>query len=113
MLNKKKLYGARSGAYVSLTSVILVDLLGLDKLTNAFGLLLLFEGVACLIGPPITGWLYDFTGSYNPGFHASGVMIAISGLMLFFIPCVQRHVEERERKRERVPSIDVSSPNTV
>lgn len=44
-----------SGAYVSLTSVILVDLLGLEKLTNAFGLLLLFEGVACLIGPPITG----------------------------------------------------------
>ncbi|GFQ74861.1 monocarboxylate transporter 14 [Trichonephila clavata] len=92
-------FGATSGAYVSLTSVILVDLLGLDKLTNAFGLLLLFEGVACLIGPPITGWLYDFTGSYDPGFYASGIMIAISGLMLFFIPCVERQLENK-RKRE-------------
>ncbi|XP_055939891.1 monocarboxylate transporter 14-like [Argiope bruennichi] len=106
-------FGATSGAYVSLTSVILVDLLGLEKLTNAFGLLLLFEGVACLIGPPITGWLYDFTGSYDPGFYASGTMIAISGLMLFFIPCVQRLLEEREKKKERVPSIDVSSANAV
>lgn len=83
-------FGATAGAYVSLTSVILVDLLGLDKLTNAFGLLLLFEGVASLIGPPITGWLYDGTGSYDPGFYVSGVMIAISGLMMFFIPCIQK-----------------------
>ncbi|CAN7997690.1 unnamed protein product, partial [Ixodes hexagonus] len=77
------------GAFVSLTSVILVDILGLERLTNAFGLLLLFEGVACLVGPPMTGWLYDFTGSYDPGFFVSGAMIALGGIMLFLIPCVQ------------------------
>jgi hypothetical protein len=44
-----------SGTYVSLTSVILVDLLGIEKLTNAFGILLLFQGVASFIGPPIIG----------------------------------------------------------
>lgn len=83
------IFGATAGAYVSLTSVILVDLLGLDKLTNAFGLLLVFEGVACLVGPPITGWLFDWTGSYDPGYYVSGSMIAVSGLMLFAIPCVK------------------------
>jgi len=34
---------------------VLVDLLGLDKLTSSFGLLLMFQGVATLIGPPIAG----------------------------------------------------------
>lgn len=48
-------FGFTIGAYVGLTSVILVDLLGLDKLTNAFGLLLLFQGIASFIGPPIGG----------------------------------------------------------
>ena len=48
-------FGALVGVYVSLTSVILVDLLGLDKLTNAFGLLLLFQGIGTIIGPPIVG----------------------------------------------------------
>ena len=48
-------FGVTSGAYVGLTSVVLVDLLGLDKLTNAFGLLLLFQGIASVIGPPIIG----------------------------------------------------------
>lgn len=96
-------FGATAGAYVSLTSVILVDLLGLDKLTNAFGLLLLFEGIACLIGPPITGWLHDYTGSYDPGFYVSGAMIAFSGLMLFFIPCVQQSVEKNiQRKSQQI-----------
>jgi MFS family permease len=48
-------FGITSGAYVGLTSVVLVDLLGLDKLTNAFGLLLLFQGIASVMGPPIIG----------------------------------------------------------
>lgn len=48
-------FGATVGVYVSLTSVILVDLLGLEKLTNAFGFLLLFQGTATLIGPPLVG----------------------------------------------------------
>ena len=49
------IFGVTSGAYVGLTSVVLVDLLGLDKLTNAFGLLLMFQGIASIIGPPIIG----------------------------------------------------------
>ncbi len=49
------LFGFTLSTYVCLTSVLLVDLLGLDRLTNAFGLLLLFQGVATLVGPPIAG----------------------------------------------------------
>jgi len=40
---------------VSLTAIILVDLLGVDKLTSSFGLTLLVQGVFVLIGPPIAG----------------------------------------------------------
>ena len=55
--NNKKIILKRSlaGVYVSLTSVVLVDLLGLEMLTNSFGLLLMFQGIATLIGPPIAG----------------------------------------------------------
>ena len=48
-------FGSTSGAYVGLTSVVLVDLLGMERLTNAFGLLLMFQGIASLIGPPVCG----------------------------------------------------------
>ncbi|XP_011306062.1 monocarboxylate transporter 12-B [Fopius arisanus] len=99
-------YGFTAGAYVGLTSVILVDLLGLDLLTNAFGLLLLFQGLASLLGPPIAGWLRDGLGSYKPGFVGAGLMIAISGLILFLIPVLQRKVR---RKEERITALVVQS----
>uniref|UniRef100_A0A182MDK5 Major facilitator superfamily (MFS) profile domain-containing protein n=1 Tax=Anopheles culicifacies TaxID=139723 RepID=A0A182MDK5_9DIPT len=89
-------YGFTIGAYVGLTSVILVDLLGLEKLTNAFGLLLLFQGIASFVGPPIAGWLYDYTLSYGPGFIMAGTTIAISGAMLFAIPSLQRYIARRQ-----------------
>lgn len=105
------LFGATIAAFVGLNSVILVDLLGLDKLTNALGLVFLFQGIASLIGPPIigdhnescfslncsrfhllidSGRLKDMLGSYNPGFYLAGAMISVSGLMLFLIPCFLR-----------------------
>ncbi len=54
-------FGVTSGAYVGLTSVVLVDLLGLDRLTNAFGLLLLFQGIASVMGPPIIGMYVPYS----------------------------------------------------
>jgi ABC-type uncharacterized transport system permease subunit len=111
-------FGVTSGAYVGLTSVVLVDLLGLDRLTNAFGLLLLFQGIASVLGPPIIGedpiqmsllictviqvhntncsktcilgGLYDAMGNYDTGFYFAGAMIFISGIMLFALPWMQR-----------------------
>ncbi|XP_021932288.1 monocarboxylate transporter 12 isoform X3 [Zootermopsis nevadensis] len=93
------IYGFTIGAYVGLTSVILVDLLGLDRLTNAFGLLLLFQGIASFLGPPVAGWLYDALQSYNPGFYVAGITIAASGIMLFCIPSLQRYVMQRRNSK--------------
>ena len=35
------------------------------------------------------GYLNDVCGSYNPGFLLMGLMISLSGLMLYPIPCIQ------------------------
>ncbi|XP_022820451.1 monocarboxylate transporter 12 [Spodoptera litura] len=88
-------FGFTIGAYVGLTSVVLVDLLGIEKLTNAFGLLLLFQGIASLIGPPFAGWLFDTLHSYAPGFYVAGGTISLSGLILFFIPVIERRQQRR------------------
>ena len=44
-----------TASFATLRSVITVELLGLEKLTSAFGLLLLFQGLAVTIGSPIAG----------------------------------------------------------
>lgn len=48
-------FGVTCACFSALRSIIVVDLLGLDKLTNAFGILLLFQGVAAVIGSPLAG----------------------------------------------------------
>lgn len=83
-------FGFTAGAYVGLTSVVLVDLMGLDRLTNAFGLLLFFQGLASFLGLPLAGFLYDTYGTYDSSFFAAGGMIAASGIMLIIIPYLQR-----------------------
>jgi sugar phosphate permease len=53
-------FGFFVSGYIALTSIILVDLLGLDNLTNAFGLLILFRGAASIVGAPLAGTNYFF-----------------------------------------------------
>ncbi len=57
-------FGFFSGGYVGLTSIITVDLVGVDKLNDAFGVLLLFQGVAVAIGTPIVGTKKFFKKKY-------------------------------------------------
>lgn len=63
-----------------LTSIILVDLLGLPRLTNAFGLISMCRGVGSLVGPPIAGLLYDWTESYQATFATAGLLFIVSAL---------------------------------
>ena len=44
-----------SAAFIALRSIVICDLLGVTKLSNALGLLLLFQGLASIIGTPLSG----------------------------------------------------------
>ncbi|KAK3107138.1 hypothetical protein FSP39_007973 [Pinctada imbricata] len=49
------LFGAAIAAFVSLRSIIMVELMGIERLTNAFGLVVLCQGLSSFIGSPIAG----------------------------------------------------------
>ncbi|CAH8485207.1 unnamed protein product [Schistosoma haematobium] len=52
-------YGLTNTISISLRSVILVELFGLHRLTNAFGYLLIFQGLGVICGPPLFGLFSD------------------------------------------------------
>lgn len=79
-----------AATFATLRSVITVQLLGLEKLTSAFGLLLLFQGLAVTIGSPIAGWFFDITGSYDYSFYLAGSAIALSGIMCYPLNAISR-----------------------
>ncbi|XP_068631881.1 monocarboxylate transporter 9-like [Battus philenor] len=102
-------FGAFIAANYSLTSIILVEQITLEKFTNAYGLLLLIQGVANLAGPPLAGWIYDITNSYDLSFYLAGVFIGISGLVLVILPIcnkAKKYNAIRKAKPARSPSSD-------
>jgi len=105
-------YGVTSAAYVLLTTLVLADLLGAEKFTNSFGLLLLFQGVATFVGPPVVGFLFDAYCSYDSGFLLMGGMIALSGAMLYPIPCIRNALsEDLELHRGAEPLRQLQEPD--
>ncbi|KAK3604658.1 hypothetical protein CHS0354_007201 [Potamilus streckersoni] len=90
------IFGAFSGVTITLTSVVLVDLVGIDLLSEAFGISNMVAGVTSLSGPPLAGWLFDETESYTISFIMTGIAIAVSGLILFIIPCIQKRRRQRK-----------------
>ncbi|KAK7869034.1 hypothetical protein R5R35_002982 [Gryllus longicercus] len=83
-------FGVAISGYISLTSIILVDLLGLDKLTNAFGLLILFRGAAAIVGSPLAGAVYDATQDYTISFYMAGAFFGVSAITSFLAPTLKR-----------------------
>jgi MFS family permease len=75
------LFGLFIAAYISTTSVILVDLVGIDKLTTSFGLITMFRGTAAVLGPPIAGAVFESTQSFTASFLMAGGFFLASGLL--------------------------------
>ena len=83
------IFGFAISANYSLTSPILVNIVSIDEFTNAYGLLLLTQGVSNLIGPPFAGYLYDISLVWYYSFSLGGIFILISGLLLVILPSIK------------------------
>ncbi|KAL6444683.1 hypothetical protein ACFW04_002041 [Cataglyphis niger] len=99
-------FGLSISVFASLRSILVVDLLGLEKLTNAFGLLLLFQGVAATVGAPLAGAFMDATGSYDASFYLSGSLILVSAVICYPL----KRINMWERRGEKNPvAMDLSA----
>ncbi|XP_014390097.1 PREDICTED: monocarboxylate transporter 5 isoform X6 [Myotis brandtii] len=84
------LFAIFSGGYLALILPVLVDLSGNSAVHRFMGLSSFFTGIAVLSGPPIAGWLYDYTQTYAGSFYFSGTCFLLSSLSLFFVPLAER-----------------------
>ncbi|CAH1104778.1 unnamed protein product, partial [Psylliodes chrysocephalus] len=84
-------YGTSMAGFISLTSILLVEFLGLEKLTSAFGNLILFRGTGALLGPPLAGIIISATGSYKICFLVASGFFVISTALSFSVPYVQKY----------------------
>ncbi|XP_013798031.2 monocarboxylate transporter 5 [Apteryx mantelli] len=78
------------GGFLALVLPVLVDLVGVQKLHSYLGFSAFFAGIAAIGGPPLTGWLYDYTQTYVCSFLFAGACALISPISFFFEPSAQK-----------------------
>ncbi|XP_046510060.1 monocarboxylate transporter 9 [Equus quagga] len=63
---------------------------GIEKLAHAYGILMFFAGLGSSLGPPIVGWFFDWTQTYDIAFYFSGFCVLLGGFILLLAalsPC--------------------------
>ncbi|CAF3337165.1 unnamed protein product [Rotaria socialis] len=85
-----------------LMPILCIKFAGTQNFTNAYGMLLLCQGISSLIGPPALGIVAD-RNSYGLTYTAIGIGTTFAALLLFTMPLVQRcygylKMESKSRK---------------
>ncbi|ELT97508.1 hypothetical protein CAPTEDRAFT_171008 [Capitella teleta] len=100
-------FGVGIAVFVSLRSIIMVDLMGLGRLTNAFGMVTMCQGLSAFIGAPIAGALYGIMGDYSLSFYMAGISLFLAGAIN--IP-LRRLARWQKEKRLKDSGFDEASP---
>lgn len=74
-------FGICMGTVVCLRTILIADILGIDQLTVAFGIIAFFQGFTFIVDPPLAGFIYDMTGSYIYPFLMTGCFYIIGVIM--------------------------------
>ncbi|XP_075240202.1 monocarboxylate transporter 9-like [Convolutriloba macropyga] len=98
------IFGCGIATFVCLRTIILDNIFGIEYLNNSFGIMLLFHGLAAVVGSPVAGMLFDYTGGYTYTFVLAGALLAFSGAIC--LPLKQLAAwEERSMKKESVTKV--------
>ncbi|CAD6245408.1 GSCOCG00013689001-RA-CDS [Cotesia congregata] len=92
------LFGLSSGMYIGITTVILADMLGTEKLSSSYGISLFVNGVLQLVGPPVCGAIYERVGTYKPIFLAFGIILILGTALWAVVPLIKRKPKEQQEE---------------
>jgi len=117
------LFGVSLSAWPAVTSSMLVELLGLQLLTSAYGVLTCMRGAGAFLGPPLGGFILDAVGprtdltnstdisgvsdaidantdlsNYEVAFYISTLLLGISSVGHCFAFCVKKAQQNRRNR---------------
>lgn len=84
-------FGLGSGVVVGITAVIMVDMLGEERLSSSYGISLFCNGLMQLIGPPVAGYIFETIGSYRPVFHGMGIILLFGASVWLLTPFLKKN----------------------
>lgn len=83
-------YGFFAGAFISLLFAMTADYFGVDRLPGITGLLNTAAALGTLLGPPVSGVIFDTTGSYTWAILVAALAMAASTSFSLSLPQARR-----------------------
>ena len=96
------IFGLAYGGWASLVSLIVAELFGLASLGVILGAITLVEEIGHAIGPVLTGWIFDFTGSYQLAFS---LCVAISMIPIILVLLLRPITDKQVNNRGNEPRL--------
>lgn len=93
-------FGFNIASLSSMRSMVIVNLYGLDMLTNATGMMIMFQGLGSLISTPMSSILKNNFG-YAVAFYVAGTCVVLSGCIVVPI----KKINDNEKKKEKEKSL--------
>ncbi len=84
------LFGICVGCFISLLSVVLVDLLGLENIEKSVGQAMTINSPVYLIGSPLSALAVEVTGQAAIPFYLPGTLCTLGGCIFLSIQCVHK-----------------------
>uniref|UniRef100_A0A667ZE13 Monocarboxylate transporter 13 n=1 Tax=Myripristis murdjan TaxID=586833 RepID=A0A667ZE13_9TELE len=86
LLTVSLLYGFCGGALTSVVFPVVPQIVGVERMMGASGLVQLIESIGGLLGAPLSGFLKDVTGNYLASFVVAGSFLLLGCLILTTLP---------------------------
>lgn len=95
----------------SIFPYVTTKIVGIEKLAHAYGILMFFAGLGNSLGPPVVGWFYDWTQTYDIAFCFSGLCVLLGGLLLLVaaLPCWENCNDQNIKPSPNTYSYTVAS----
>jgi len=113
-------FGSCMAMFIALRSIVTAEMMGVQKLNNAFGLTIFFQGIAGAAGSPLAGTIFDVTGSYMISFMIAGIFITFSGIICLPLRRISKWENAKTAKGDTnyhmvgddlpLPEIDIPGP---
>lgn len=96
------IFGIAFGGMGSLMTLLPLETFGIRAFASIFGLLSLLILPTALIGPPLTGYSFDETGSYTIAFYVIAALLVIGSIALWFAAPPKWHSDSESEERQQI-----------
>ncbi|KAI8431427.1 hypothetical protein MSG28_015947 [Choristoneura fumiferana] len=87
-------FGLASGVNNATTTLVMAEILGVDRLMSTYGISLFVNGLLQLVGPPICGLWFEADGNYMHMFVTFGFVYMGGAALWLLMPLLEPFVEE-------------------